>query len=82
MLDDTLVVWMGEFGRTPKVNKNAGRDPYPRCQVVTFAGGGVRGGQVIGQSDATAGAPADRPVTPEDLAYTIHHVLGVDPDKS
>jgi uncharacterized protein (DUF1501 family) len=82
MLDDTLVVWMGEFGRTPKVNKNAGRDHYPRCQVVTFAGGGVRGGQVIGKSDETASAPADRPVTPEDLAYTIHHVLGIDTEKS
>lgn len=82
MLDDTLVVWMGEFGRTPKVNKTAGRDHYPRCQVVTFAGGGVRGGQVIGQSDATASAPADRPVTPEDLAYTMHHILGIDAEKS
>jgi hypothetical protein len=49
---------------------------------VTLAGGGVRGGQVIGKSDDTASAPADRPVTPEDLAYTIHHALGIDPEKT
>jgi hypothetical protein len=82
MLQDTLVLWMGEFGRTPKVNKNAGRDHYPKCQSVVFAGGGTRGGQAVGKSDATAGLPAERPVTPEDMASTIYHLLGIDADKT
>lgn len=78
MLDDTLVLWMGEFGRTPKINGTAGRDHFPRCQSVVFAGGGVRGGQAVGKSDATASLPAERPVTPEDMAATIYHLLGID----
>jgi hypothetical protein len=82
LLRETLVVWMGEFGRTPKVNRNAGRDHWPRCQSVVFAGGGVPGGQVVGESDATASQPADRPVKPEDLAATIYRLLGVDTHKS
>ncbi len=78
MLENTLVLWMGEFGRTPKINKTAGRDHYPRCQSVVFAGGGVRGGQVVGKSDATASLPAERPVAPEDMAATIYQLLGID----
>lgn len=78
MLDNTLVLWMGEFGRTPKVNKTAGRDHWSRCQSVVFAGGGSRGGQVIGKSDATASLPADRPVAPHDMAATIYELLGID----
>jgi hypothetical protein len=81
LLQNTLVLWMGEFGRTPKVNKNGGRDHYPRCQSVVFAGGGVRGGQVVGRSDATASLPAENPVRPEDMAATIYHLLGIDPHK-
>jgi hypothetical protein len=76
-LDDTLVVWMGEFGRTPKLNKNAGRDHWGFCQSVLMAGGGVRGGQVYGSSDASAAYAAELPVSPDDLAATIFHVLGI-----
>lgn len=82
LLDDTLVVWMGEFGRTPKINKTAGRDHYPKCQSVVFAGGGTPGGQAIGRSDKTASLPAERPVTPEDMAATIYRILGIDGHKA
>jgi hypothetical protein len=82
MLDDTLVVWMGEFGRTPKINRTAGRDHWPRAQSVVLAGGGVRGGQAVGRSDAQAMYPDERPVTPEDLAATIYRVLGIDSTRS
>lgn len=81
LLEDTLVVWMGEFGRTPKINKNAGRDHYPKCQSVVFAGGGLKHGQAIGKSDASASLPAERPVTPEDMAATIYQTLGIDTAK-
>jgi hypothetical protein len=79
MLDETLIVVMGEFGRTPKLNTEAGRDHWPRVFSVVMAGGGVQGGQVIGSSDAVGEGPKDRPVTPSDLAATIYHLLGVDP---
>ena len=79
MLDTTLVVLMGEFGRTPKINSRAGRDHWPRAGFACLAGGGVRGGQVVGQTDAYGEAPIDRPVRPEDLAHTILTVLGIDP---
>lgn len=78
LLESTLVVWMGEFGRTPKVNKNGGRDHWPKSQCVVMAGGGLRGGVVVGKSDATASLPAERPVTPEDVATTIYYSLGID----
>lgn len=80
MLDDTLVVAMGEFGRTPKLNVAGGRDHWPRVFSVVLAGGGVAGGQVIGASDRVGESPSDRPVTPADLARTIYTLLGVDPD--
>ena len=79
MLDETLIVVMGEFGRTPKLNTAAGRDHWPRVFSTVLAGGGVRGGQVIGSSDAVGEGPKDRPVTPGDLAATIYKLLGVDP---
>ena len=79
LLDETLIVVMGEFGRTPKVNTAGGRDHWPRVFSVALAGGGVRGGQVIGASDATGESPADRPVTPADLVCTIYTLLGLDP---
>ena len=79
MLDETLVVVMGEFGRTPKLNTRGGRDHWPRVFSVLMAGGGVTGGQVIGSSDAVGEAPVDRPVTPPDLAATIYTLLGIDP---
>jgi hypothetical protein len=80
LLDETLVIAMGEFGRTPKLNTNGGRDHWPRVFSVVLAGGGVRGGQVIGASDRNGESPSDRPVTPTDLARTIYTLLGVDPD--
>ncbi len=79
MLDDTLIVVMGEFGRTPKLNTQAGRDHWPRVFSVLLAGGGVRGGQVIGASDAVGEAPQHRPITPADLACTVYTLFGVDP---
>lgn len=82
MLQDTLVLWMGEFGRTPKINKTAGRDHWPKAQSVVFAGGGVRGGQVVGKSDDTASLPEERPVTPQDMAATIYALLGIDGQKT
>lgn len=80
LLDDTLIVVMGEFGRTPKLNARAGRDHWPRVFSVALAGGGIRGGQVIGSSDPTGESPAERPVTPSDLTRTIYTLLGIDPD--
>jgi hypothetical protein len=76
-LDETLVVWLTEFGRTPKVNRSAGRDHFPDCYSVALAGSGVRGGQVYGRSDRQGGAPADRPSGPNDLHATILHALGI-----
>jgi hypothetical protein len=78
MLDTTLVVAMGEFGRTPRLNHRGGRDHWPGCWTVLFAGAGVRGGQVVGSSDAIAGEPKDRPVTPADIAATVYRGLGID----
>jgi arylsulfatase A-like enzyme len=80
LLDETLVIAMGEFGRTPKLNTAGGRDHWPRVFSVVMAGGGVRGGQVIGASDAVGESPRERPVSPADLARTIYTLLGVDPD--
>lgn len=80
LLDETLVIAMGEFGRTPKLNARAGRDHWPRVFSAVLVGGGIRGGQVIGASDRVGESPADNPVTPADLARTIYTLLGVDPD--
>lgn len=79
MLDSTLVIAMGEFGRTPKVNKDAGRDHHSKCWSAVFAGAGIPGGRVLGATDKTATEVTDLPVEPEDLLYTIYTVLGVDP---
>jgi hypothetical protein len=80
LLDETLVIAMGEFGRTPKLNSRGGRDHWPRVFSVVLAGGGVPGGQVIGSSDRVGESPDENPVTPNDLARTIYALLGVDPD--
>jgi hypothetical protein len=77
MLDETLVVWMGEFGRTPRLNGAAGRDHWGFCQSALLAGGGVRGGQVFGSSDASGAYAAEFPVRPDDLAATVFHCLGI-----
>ena len=79
MLDETLVVVMGEFGRTPKINSQGGRDHWPNVFSVVLAGGGVQGGQIIGSSDALGEFPRERPVTPSDLSATIYTLLGIAP---
>jgi uncharacterized protein (DUF1501 family) len=79
LLDQTLVVWMGDMGRTPRINKDAGRDHWSFCYSVVMAGGGVRGGQVLGSSDRSAAYPATNPVGPADVTATIYHCLGIDP---
>jgi hypothetical protein len=81
LLDSTLVVVSGEFGRTPKINKDGGRDHWPRVFSALVAGAGIRGGQVYGSSDATASDPKDNPVKIEDLAATIFDRLGIDSTK-
>ena len=78
MLDTTLVCNLAEFGRTPRVNPAGGRDHWPHCLTVGFAGGGVQGGRVVGRSDPIGGVPADRPVEPAEIAATIFHSLGLD----
>jgi uncharacterized protein (DUF1501 family) len=87
MLDDTLVIWMGEFGRTPRMGVNfsnntnniGGRDHWCNCYSVVLAGGGVRGGRVIGSSDQFAAYPRERAVHVSELAATVFHILGIDP---
>jgi hypothetical protein len=81
LLDDTLVMWMGEFGRTPRLNRTGGRDHWGFCQSVLLAGAGVRGGQVWGSSDAHAAYAAESPVSPDDLAATVFHTLGIPLDQ-
>jgi hypothetical protein len=78
LLETTLVVWLGDFGRTPTINKDAGRDHWPHCYSAVLAGGGIRGGRVVGESDKTGSYPASRPVTPADLHATIFAALGHD----
>lgn len=79
LLDSTLVIWMGDFGRTPTINKDTGRDHWPQCYSMVLAGGGIRGGQVVGESDATGAVPIARPVTPADIHATVFTALGYDP---
>ena len=79
LLGQTLVAVLGEFGRTPKINKDAGRDDWELCQSVLLAGGGIRGGQVYGSSDHTGAYPAIEPVDPLYIHATLYHCLGLDP---
>jgi len=78
LLQDTLIAMFGEFGRTPKVNKDAGRDHWGRAFFVLFAGGGVKGGVVIGKTDKIGSDPITTPYSPMDLGATIYRTLGVD----
>lgn len=77
MLEGTLVCNLGEFGRTPKINPAGGRDHWPQCWSIHFAGGGVQGGRVVGRSDAIGGEPAERPVDPGEVVATIYRSLGL-----
>jgi hypothetical protein len=79
LLDSTLVIVMGEMGRTPRVNAKAGRDHWPQCGFVLLAGGGTKRGFVLGKTDAEAAYPIERPVSAGDLAATIYQLLGIDP---
>jgi len=82
LLDETLVVMMGEMGRTPRINVQAGRDHWSMAQTVIFAGGGVKPGQVIGATDKQAAAPTTEPIGVNDLLRTISTLMGIDPDKT
>jgi Protein of unknown function (DUF1501) len=79
-LEDTLIVWVGEFGRAPRINDAAGRDHYPGCYSALLAGGGIQGGQVFGASDSIGAAPASDPVAPHDITATMYHALGISPE--
>ncbi|MBA3314443.1 MAG: DUF1501 domain-containing protein [Planctomycetaceae bacterium] len=80
LLDSTLVVWVGEFGRTPKINGNVSRDHWPRCYTALLAGGGVKKGFLYGKSDKSGAYPDTDPVTPDDLSATIYALMGIDPE--
>ncbi|QDU45962.1 hypothetical protein Mal52_44590 [Symmachiella dynata] len=80
LLDETLVVALGEFGRTPKINKDMGRDHWGACQSVLLAGGGIRGGQIYGETDKQAAYVTKDPVKPEDMIATMYHALGIPND--
>src|SRR5947207_1001688 len=77
LLESTLVCNLAEFGRTPKINPAGGRDHWPQCWTVYFAGGGVKGGRVVGKSDEIGAYPAERPVKPSEIVATIYHSLGL-----
>jgi uncharacterized protein (DUF1501 family) len=79
LLDSTLMVWMGEFGRTPRINGNKGRDHWASSWSTVLAGGGIKGGQVIGRTSANGMAVEDRPVTVPDFLATVCQALGIDP---
>jgi hypothetical protein len=79
LLKETLVLWTGEFGRTPRINKDAGRDHWPHAYTVLMAGGGIRGGTVYGATDENGAYPALNPVSPANVSGTIYHALGLDP---
>lgn len=79
LFDETLVVWVGEFGRSPRMNKLAGRDHWPQCYTALLAGGGVKRGHIHGASDKIGAYPVNDPVRPDDLAATMFHLLGIDP---
>jgi uncharacterized protein (DUF1501 family) len=80
LLENTMVMMLGEFGRTPKINKERGRDHWGPCFFGLFAGAGVQPGQVIGRSDVTGAYPATRAFSPNDVAATVYHVLGIPPE--
>ena len=82
LLEDTLIVWMGEFGRTPKINPQGGRDHWQQSWTTVLAGGGIQGGQIIGRTSADGTSVEDRPVTIPDLLGTVCRGLGIDPMKS
>src|SRR5262249_37071459 len=81
LLDSTLLLWMGEFGRTPRINRNAGRDHYPRAWSTLLAGGGIKGGKAIGKTDREGANVVERPVSVLDFMATVCQILGIDYSK-
>lgn len=81
LYEQTVVIWMGDFGRTPKINADAGRDHWPQCYSMVLGGGGIRGGLCIGESDSTGAVPRSRPVTPADIHATVFRALGYQADQ-
>lgn len=82
LLDETLIVMMGEMGRTPRINANGGRDHWTFCYSVLLAGAGIRGGSIYGESDAHAAYVKNNPAHIRDICATIYHCLGIDPEMS
>jgi Protein of unknown function (DUF1501) len=82
ILDTTMVLVWGEFGRTPRINATAGRDHWPNAMSVVMAGGGLKKGVVVGESDARAEFPKERPITPQDVLATMYHKLGINTEKT
>jgi uncharacterized protein (DUF1501 family) len=81
LLESTLILAWGEFGRTPKVNNDAGRDHYPNVFSAALVGGPVKGGRVVGESDAKGAFPKTNPKTPQDVLATVYHHLGIDTEQ-
>jgi uncharacterized protein (DUF1501 family) len=81
LLDSTLIVWMGEFGRTPKLGPKGGRDHYSQAFSTVLFGGGIKGGQVIGRTDKLGATVEERRISPGDFFATIFKILGIDPNK-
>jgi hypothetical protein len=81
LLDSTLIIWMGEFGRTPRINNLAGRDHHARAWSTVLVGGGVRGGSVVGKTDAHGATVTDRPISARDFLATVCLLLGIDPTR-
>jgi uncharacterized protein (DUF1501 family) len=82
LLESTLIIWMGEFGRTPKINRDKGRDHFPNAWTAVLGGGGIKGGQVVGKTSAGGETIEQRPVSVPDLLATVCLALGVDSRKS
>ncbi len=82
LLEETLVVWIGEFGRSPKISNGTGREHHAKCYSAVLAGGGIRGGQVYGSSDKIGAYPLEKPTSPADITATIYHALGHDPHQT
>jgi uncharacterized protein (DUF1501 family) len=80
LLDETLVCWVAEFGHTPKFNARGGRDHWGRVFSIALAGGGIRGGTVVGATDKHAADPVTQPIRPSDYLATVFHCLGYEPD--
>src|SRR5262249_9792777 len=80
LLGETLVAWFGEFGRSPQIGKQAGRDHWPFAYPVVFAGGGMKAGMIFGATDKNGAYPTANPVSPQDIAATIYSCLGIDPE--